>query len=72
MTKDLELKTQYIITKNTIPLCLLKKDSVKNKLIIRIVKEIPAKFFDLMVLIAFIVKSSNKSSTPKIPISAKN
>lgn len=67
-----ELKMQYIMIKKTIPLCLLRKDSVKNKLIIRIPKEIATKFLDFIVFIKFIAAINKKSRMPKIPNSAKN
>ena len=65
------LKRQYSVEKNTIPLCRDKNDSVKNKLIIRIAKEICTKFF---VFIAFFIFKSNmisNNNSPRIPNSAK-
>ena len=72
MALDFELKIQYIIIKKTIPLCLLNKDSVKNKLIIRIAKEIATKFLDFNAFLRLLITINKSSNSPKKPISAKN
>jgi hypothetical protein len=46
----IELKIQNNTVKNTTPLCLQRKDSVKNKLIIRTAKE---KCIKSLLFIAF-------------------
>ena len=66
-----ELKRQYIMVKNTIPLCLHKNDSVKNKLIIRNAKAKCRKSFDLNEFLTFTINIINNSIKPKIPKSAK-